>query len=72
MRKALLILIIFIALIIGAYYAGYKVGSSDTQVKYIIQEREATHYVQKNKDQIYSKPNINRDTALQLFYQGKL
>lgn len=72
MRKYLSLIALFIIAIIGTYYLGYKVGSANTRVEYVIKEREASKYVEKGKANIYSKPNISRDTALQLFHQGKL
>lgn len=72
MKKILLIIALFGILIIGAYYLGYKLGSANTTIEYITKEKEVIKYVEKTKSDIYAKPNITRDTALQLFNEGRL
>ena len=58
--------------IIGTYSAGYVIGSQNTRIKYISKEVEVVKYVDEKKADIYSKPNISRDSALQLFHNGQL
>lgn len=65
--------------ILGAYCSGYAVGSRDVKIEcankekeVVVQEKEVIRYVEKKKADIYSKPNISRDSALQLFHNGEL
>lgn len=58
---------IFLLVIGGTYYTGYRVGSSDTKVEYVTQEVVKYVEVDKAKAAIYSSPNINRDTALRMY-----
>lgn len=65
--------------ILGVYYSGYAIGSRDVKIEcankekeVVIQEKEVVKYVEKKKADIYSKPNITRDGALRLFYNGEL
>ena len=63
----------FLAIVIGgAYYSGYSIGSRDARIEYV--EKEVVKYVEveAKKSNIYSAPNITRDSALQLLNDGKL
>lgn len=59
--------------------ACYMLGRSHAEVKIIkekgeeiIKEVEVIKYVNAQKSQIYSKPHINREHALELFKRGIL
>lgn len=65
--------------ILGVYCGGYAIGSRDVKIEcankekeVVIQEKEVIKYVEKKKADIYSKPNITRNSALQLFHNGEL
>jgi hypothetical protein len=72
MVKYAILVFVFILTVGGAYYLGYRVGSSDTRVEYITKEIEVVRYVDKKKSDIYSKPNASRDTLLELMRSNKL
>lgn len=63
---------LFVIVLAGAYIAGYNNGESNTTAKLATQGREVVRYVYKKSSEIYSQPNISRDSALQLFNEGKL
>lgn len=65
-------LVVFILVVGGAYLAGYHVGKADRQVEYVTKEIEVTKYVEKKKAEIYSKPNLDRQSLLELMRNGKL
>lgn len=60
------------AIVAGAYYSGYSVGSRDARIEYV--EKEVIKYVEieNKRADIYSSANITRDNALQLLHDGKL
>ena len=59
--------ILLALVILGAYYAGYAIGSRDTKLEAIVEENKNVKATDKKKSDIHSKPNISRDSALQLF-----
>ena len=63
---------LFILIIAGAYYTGYRVGSSDKQVEYVTKQVEGVKYVSQKKAEIYAKPNAGHAELLKLMYDGKL
>ena len=63
---------VFVLAVCGIYYSGYVSGANNAKIKQITKEVEVVKYVSKEKANIYSKPNIGRDSALQLFNDGKL
>lgn len=65
-------LVVFLLVIGGAYLAGYHIGAADRQVEYVTKEIEVIKYVEKKKADIYSKPNLSRDSLLKLMHDGKL
>ena len=65
-------LLVLILVLCGAYYTGYRVGSSDKQVEYVTKEVEVIKYVEKKKSDIYSRPNLDRQSLLKLMYNSKL
>lgn len=52
---------------LGIYYSGYMAGKRNAELKVITEKVEVVKYVEKQKAKIYSEPDINRDSALQLF-----
>jgi len=71
MVKYAVFLFVFIVILGGAYWAGYRVGSSDTKVEYVTKEVVKYVEVEKEKSAIYSAPNIDRDTALRMYAENK-
>lgn len=71
MKYAIYIAALVLA-ICGIYYSGYVSGANNAKIKQITKEVEVIKYVDSKKADIYSKPNVTRDGALQLFYDGKL
>lgn len=63
---------VFVLAVFGIYYSGYVSGANNARIEQITKEVEVVKYVSKEKANIYSKPNIGRDSALQLFNDGKL
>lgn len=63
---------LFIIIVAGAYFSGYKIGSSDTKVEYVTKEVEVIKYVEKKKADIYSRPNATRSELLDLLYANRL
>lgn len=59
--------VICLLVLAGAYISGYMAGKHNTELKVVKETVEVVKYVEKQKAQIYSAPDINRDTALQLF-----
>ena len=66
-------------LIISLCVAFYLLGRSHAEVKIIkqrgeeiIKEVEVIKYVEKEKAQIWSKPNASHDELIELFMQDKL
>lgn len=57
---------------LGIYYSGYMAGKRNAELKVIKETVEVVKYVEKQKAQIYSQPNVNRDGALQLFNDNRL
>lgn len=71
MRYAVLVGL-FLFIIVGAYYAGYRVGSSDKQVEYVTKQVEVVKYVSRERAEVHARPNAGRDELLKLMYDGKL
>lgn len=51
---------------VGIYYSGYMAGKNNAELKVVKETVEVVKYVEKQKAQIHSQPNIGRDGALQL------
>jgi hypothetical protein len=71
--------LILTAIVVGAYYSGYSIGSRDIRIEcankkaeVVIQEKEVIKYVEREKDKIYSTPNADTNTLIRLFNEGKL
>lgn len=71
MKYAIYIAALVLA-VCGIYYSGYVSGANNAKIKQITKEVEVVKYVSKEKANIYSKPSVTRDGALQLFYDSKL
>lgn len=71
MVKYAVCLVVFIIIVGGAYYAGYRVGSSDTKVEYVTEKVVEYVEIDKAKSAIYSTANISRDTALRMYSDNK-
>lgn len=63
---------LFILIIAGAYYTGYRVGSSDKQVEYVTKQVEVVKYVSRERAEVHAKPNAGRAELLKLMHDGKL
>lgn len=66
--KNALIAILFMLCWLGAY----MLGRSHSEVKIIREQVEVVKYVEKKKADIYSKPNLGRDSLLKLMRQNVL
>lgn len=65
-------LLVLILIVCGAYYTGYRVGSSDKQVEYVTKEKEVIKYVAKETANIHAKPNATREQLLDLMKNNML
>lgn len=65
-------LVVFLVIIGGAYFAGYKLGSSNAKIEYVVKEKEVIKYVAKETAIIHSKPNAGRNELILLYKSGKL
>ena len=63
---------LFILVVGGAYYTGYRVGSSDKQVEYVTKQVEVVKYVSRERAEVHAKPNAGRTELLKLMHDGKL
>lgn len=52
---------------VGIYYSGYMAGKRNAELKVITEKVEVIKYVEKQKAQIHSQPNVSRDGAIKLF-----
>ena len=68
MAKILCLILLVVALIIGAYF----LGKSHAKTEIITKKVEVIKYVEKKKATIYSKPNLERGALLELMREGKL
>ena len=50
----------------------YKLGQGRCQVETLVKEKEVIRYVEKQKSDIYSRPNANRTELLELMRNNKL
>ena len=64
-KYALPVVISLIAAL-GIYYSGYVAGKRNAELKVVKETVEVVKYVEKQKAQIHSQPNIGRDGALRL------
>lgn len=62
---------LFLFIVGGAYYTGYRLGSSDKQVEYVTKEVVKYVEVEKAKSTIYSSRNIDRNYALRMYRENK-
>ena len=68
MTKIIVIIVAVLVLIFGAYC----LGRSHAKTEIITKRVEVIKYVEKKKAAIYSKPNLERTTLLELMREGKL
>lgn len=57
----------FLTLVILLCGFSYLLGRSQAETKIVKEQIEVIKYVEQKKSQIYSQPDISRDTALELF-----
>lgn len=72
MVKYAVAIVVFIAVILGAYWVGYLRGSDNTRIEYVTKEVEVVRYVTKEKSKIQSKPNATREQILDLMIRNML
>ena len=72
MVKYAIYLLIFAFIVVGAYCAGYVVGSANTKIEYVTKEKEVIRYEAKEAAKIHAQPNLGRDSLLELMRIGKL
>ena len=65
-----IILILFAAALVCILF--YKLGQGRCQVETLVKEKEVIRYVEKQKSDIYSRPNANRTELLELMRNNKL
>ena len=68
MAKTLFLILLVMALVIGAYFF----GKSQAKTEIITKKVEVIKYVEKKKAAIYSRPNLERRALLELMREGKL
>lgn len=66
--KNAVVFILFISALLGAYL----LGRSHSELKIVKEQVEVIKYVNKEKAEIYSKPNASRAELLELMRNGKL
>ena len=66
--KIAVVFILFISALLGAYL----LGRSHSELKIVKEQVEVIKYVNKEKAEIYSKPNASRSELLELMRIGKL
>lgn len=66
--KNAVVFILFISALLGAYL----LGRSHSELKIVKEQVEVIKYVNKEKAEIYSKPNASRSELLELMHNGKL
>ena len=66
--KNAVVFILFISAILGAYL----LGRSHSELKIVKEQVEVIKYVNKEKSEIYSKPNLSRDAILERMRDNKL
>lgn len=66
--KNAVVFILFISAMLGAYL----LGRSHSELKIVKEQVEVIKYVNKEKAEIYSRPNASRDELLRLLNDGKL
>ncbi len=72
MKQYVIYFFIFAVVVAGAFGSGYMVGSSNTKVEYITQEKEVIKYVSEEKSKIYSVPNASRSELVRMLHNGEL
>lgn len=53
-------------------FLSYKLGQGRCQVETLVKEKEVIRYVEKQKSDIYSRPNVGRAELLELMRNNKL
>lgn len=66
--KNAVVFILFISALLGAYL----LGRSHSELKIVKEQVEVIKYVNKEKAEIYSKPNASRSELLELMRNNKL
>lgn len=66
--KNAVVFILFISALLGAYL----LGRSHSELKIVKEQVEVIKYVNKEKAEIYSKPNASHSELLKLMRIGKL
>lgn len=66
--KYAILFILFISALLGAYL----LGRSHSELKIVKEQVEVIKYVNKEKAEIYSKPNLSRDAILERMRDNKL
>lgn len=72
MIKYAIPVVVCLLVLVGTYTCGYLAGKHNAELKVVKETVEVVKYVEKQKAQIYSAPDIGRDTALRLFNDNVL
>ena len=62
---------IYFVLFISSLLGAYLLGRSHSELKIVKEQVEVVKYVEKKKDEIYSRPNANRDELISLYKSGE-
>ena len=65
-------LLVVAALCFAFYQVGQTVGEGKAKVQIVEKEVKVIKYVEKKKAEIYSKPNLSRDSLLDLMHKNSL
>lgn len=63
---------VYFVLFISSLFGAYLLGRSHSELKIVKEQVEVIKYVNKEKAEIYSKPNASRSELLKLMRIGKL
>ena len=66
--KNAVVAVLFISCLAGAYL----LGRSHSELKIVKEQVEVVKYVEKQKADIYSKPNASRNDLLKLMHNNKM
>lgn len=70
--KYVVMVVLFVIVLLGAFVCGYYLGQSQRTVEYVTKRVETIKYVEKKRAAIHSKPNADRHDLLELMHYGKL
>lgn len=72
MVKYAVVVVVFILVVIGAYWVGFVRGLDNARIEYVTEKVEVIKYVDREKAKIYTAPNASTGVLIELFNNGKL